>query len=422
MLVSLIICLFFLLYSRLHKLDMLDPICIFFLMWTFITGMYCLDLGDVLPPSLSTKMLFVSGLLFFGIGAVVSRNSFMLKHELSTKRNGCIPFDYNFTYWVFIIMCWGIMCIAAFKSLPYLLAGIDLHEIRYQMREEILGSITIPFIYFAEPVSYVILYYNFLKIYKHESIKIPSLCIVITIILTLLCTGGRFFLYYTCIGFLFLYFSSNIQITRKPFRKRNLMTQLILTVGLACILIGIILLTGEGKLFSTIYSYFCGCIKLLDVKIADFSETGYYTLGATSFNGFIRPIFVILRALGLIGDLPQIVSVSEGYLLSAEEISHDVFANGTYNGFVSLFYAFYVDFGFIGVVMGSFCWGMFCERSFLKMKYRGCDRDIIIYLFVLMALSISMTRFAFCTYQYALAYVYLYLIFQFGRKCKNAKQ
>ena len=74
MVVSLIICLLFLVYARSQKLNILDPICVFFMMWAFITGMYCLIPGDILPPSLYTSFIYAIGLASFGAGAVASRN------------------------------------------------------------------------------------------------------------------------------------------------------------------------------------------------------------------------------------------------------------------------------------------------------------------------------------------------------------
>lgn len=391
----------------------------FYLMWTFITGMYCLVRGDIIPPSFHTTVVYILGLSFFGIGALVSRNAYKKKYVNNTS-GVYIHFDYNILYWTFVALCWIVMGMAALRSLPYLLTGTEINEIRYVMREEILGGLNVPFIYFAEPMSYVILQYSIFKIYKGEHVAISLACILITTVLTELCIGGRFFLYYVAFGFFFLFFvkKTKIRIVGTESRKRmSKMMRFLIILVISFLTIAIIKVTGEDKLFSSIYSYFCGCIKLLDVKINEFLATENYTFGVTSLNGFVRPVLVLLRAMGVIGDLPQIVQDSETYLLAVEEATTEVSkSGGTFNGFVSMFYAFYVDLGIIGVVIGSMLWGWFCERIYLRMKNRGHDKDIIIYLLVLMALSMSMTRFPFCTYQYALSFVYVYFIFEFGRK------
>lgn len=388
-------------------------------MWTFITGMFCVVRGDIIPPSFRTSIVFALGLSSYGIGAIVSRSVYKKKFT-SGVDEPYVHFNYNLLFWVFVGLCWVVMGMAALRSLPYLLAGTEINEIRYVMREEVLGSVNVPFIYFAEPMSYVILQYCIFKLYKGENLFLSLACILITAVLTELCIGGRFFLYYVAFGFAFLFLARKLIIkgakTEKTKRMSKAMRLLIIVV-IFFLLFGIIQVTGEEKLFSSIYYYFCGCIKLLDVKISEFLTTENYTLGITSLNGFIRPILVFFRALGVIGDLPQIAQDSEAYLLAVEEVTTEVTrSGGTFNGFVSMFYTFYVDLGLIGVVIGSAIWGWFCEKIYLQMKNRGRDKDIILYLLVLMALSMVMTRFPFCTYQYALSFVYLYFIFEFGRK------
>ena len=308
---------------------------------------------------------------------------------------------------------------AALRSLPYLIAGTEINEIRYTMREEILGVLNIPFIYFAQPMSYVILQYSIFKIFKGEKVLLSVLCILVTAVMTEMCVGGRFFMYYVAFGFIFLLFSKNYKRGFKQigeYRKRSAKMQFLIILVILVLLTAIIQVTGAEKLFDSIHSYFCGCVKLLDVKIDEFLRTEKYTFGMTSLNGFVRPLLVLLRAIGLIGDLPKIAQDAETYLLAVEEVSNEVSNEGTFNGFVSMFYTFYVDLGLIGIIVGSALWGWFCENIYAKMKSRGHDRDILYYLLILMALSTVMTRFAFCTYQYSLSFVYLYFIFEFGRK------
>lgn len=393
-------------------------------MWILITGMFCLNLGDIVSPSLLTETIYATGLLCFGLGAVfaINRNSNQAIYQ-SSNYNTYIRYDYSMRFIAAVAICWYIMSQAALRSLPYLLAGTEIGEIRYQMREEILGDINVPFIFIAEPLSYVIIHFCTLQIFKGNRIKTSAIIIIITALLTEICIGGRFFLYYIGFDFLFVYFSQKYKaqtITSIKKLKSNFWFRFLLTIIFFVLITAFVLLTGEGKVFSTIYSYFCGCIKLLDVKIQEFSTTENYTIFVTSFNGFIRPIFVLLRAVGLIGDLPQILQDSETYLLAVEEVTTEVSKDGgTFNGFVSLFYTFYVDLGYIGIVLYSFGWGFFSENIFLKMKYRGTDKDFMYYLLILQALSISMTRFAFCTYQYALSFVYIYFIFIVDRKVNS---
>lgn len=425
MIVSFVICLTFLIYARFRRLSVLNPLCIFFIMWTFITGMYCLVRGDILPPSLHTTIIYAIGLFSFGAGAVVSLNVYKKKHNVNVAELSYIYYDYNLLYWTLVGLCWWIMGMAALRSLPYLLAGTEINEIRYVMREEVLGDVNVPFIYFAEPMSYVILQYSIFKIYKGEHVAISLACILITTILTELCIGGRFFLYYVAFGFFFLFFVKKIKTRRigiEGVKRMSKTMRFLIILVITFLTFAIIQVTGEERLFSSIYSYFCGCIKLLDVKINEFLATENYTFGFTSLNGFVRPVLVVLRAMGIIGDLPQIAQSSETYLLAVEEATTEVSRSGDiFNGFVSMFYTFYVDLGIVGVIIGSTVWGWFCEKIFLLMKNRGHDKDVILYLLVLMALSMSMTRFPFCTYQYALSFVYVYFIFEFGRKKQKCR-
>lgn len=415
MIVSLFICIIFVIYARFKRLGLIHPISVFFLLWTFIVGMYCLNLGDIIPPSLYIQMIYAVGLLFWGIGAVVAEN-----RKIKVNHKSYVEYNFGVRYWIATIICWYIMGMVALKSIPYVIAGTTLGEIRYEMREEILGNLTVPFIYLAQPLSLVVIHFSVLNILKRKKILLSVFSLLLTVILSELCIGGRFFLYYVTIDFLFITIVTKKQqfsFLRGKGLKFGFFAKTSIAVVFITLLTAFILITGPEKFLDTIYSYFSGCIKLLDVKIAEFSRTGNYTLGFSSFNGFIRPVLVFLRSLGLIGDLPLITQHAEEYLLLVEEQTQDAFKSaGTYNGFVSLFYSFYVDFGLIGIVVMSALWGYVCVSFYKKMIRCETDRSIMIFLLFLQAISVSMTRFAFCNYQYALAFIYLYIIFELKQK------
>lgn len=415
MIISLFICIIFVIYARSKRLGVIHPISAFFLLWTLIVGMYSLNLGDIIPPSFYVEMIYAVGLLCWGIGAVMAEN-----RKVKSENSSIVAYSFSVRYWIAVIVCWYIMGLVALKSIPFIIAGTTLGEIRYEMREEILGGLTIPFIYLAQPLSLLIIHFSALNILKREKLLLSALSVLVTVILSEFCIGGRFVIYYVIIDFLFIVVV--IQKQQFPFLKDKrwklgFFAKISMVAVFSILLTAIILITGPDKVLETIYSYFSGCIKLLDVKISEFSRTENYTLGFSSFNGFFRPFFVSLRSLGVIDDLPQIAQHAEENLLLVEEKTQDAFKSaGTYNGFVSLFYYFYVDFGFLGIIFMSALWGYICVLFYKKMKSSGTDRSIMIYLLILQAIAISMTRFAFSFYQYALVFIYLFFVFEFNKR------
>jgi oligosaccharide repeat unit polymerase len=221
--------------------------------------------------------------------------------------------------------------------------------------------------------------------------------------------------YYVALDLLFVYAFSN---KGKLKRKTSWKTRFLIVVGISILVAAFVLVTGADRVWNTIYLYSCGCVTLLDVKLQEFDVIGIHTYGFTSLNGFFRPIATLLRSLTGV-PLHNSVALAEKYLLMVEKPVPITTNGGFYNGFVSLFYPFFIDAGFIGVIIGSAVWGYVCERVYLKYKLRGAEIDIFLYLLILQAIAISMTRFAFVTYQYALAFVYFAAIFRKNKTHHN---
>lgn len=401
MFVAFIISIFFFILSYINKKGPLDSTLTFFGVWSFIIGMYVFGHNIFLPISARPPMILCLGLPAFYVGSMM-------------RRKIGIPQIYsnnilaaNITYKIFLFVMILIMGIAAFRSIPYLLMGSTVGDIRYNLREEVLGDITPLFIYFAEPVSLIVIHFNTLRILKKRKVKISISTIILTLVLSELCIGGRFMIYYTALDFFFVFMYQKYYERKKINIKANI--KYILLFALFFYLFGLI--TGFEKVWDTIYSYSCGCIKLLDVKLDQFDSYNSYTFGLTSLNGFIRPVFTFLRSIiGL--TLPDFLNLSEELLLNVEQVEVVTAKGDTYNGFVSIFYAFYVDGGWIGVAIGSAIWGYITRKLYYNLLRYNNESSIFIYLLILQAIMMSMLKFPFVAYQYALAYVYYYIIWK----------
>ena len=76
----------------------------------------------------------------------------------------------------------------------------------------------------------------------------------------------------------------------------------------------------------SIYHYFAGCIPHLQVVVEKIRSTHEYTFGITAINGFLSPLFILLKGVGIISKTPYLSSVASKYIVLPETPS--VVGNG----------------------------------------------------------------------------------------------
>jgi oligosaccharide repeat unit polymerase len=401
----------------------ISPVTMFYGIWTVITGFYSLNIYGYFSVSTQTVEIIAVGLFAWGVGASLSSAVKVRVRDIDSpiSESKEVFLKPNLRYKIALVITLLVLLTSATQGVLFLFQGYSLQDIRYILRGDVVGAtdtLATMYIYVASPLSYLIIHYCSVRIfYDYHKMRALVVLVVITV-LTLITEGGRFILYFVGIDLLVILFykakERNKLLLNDTKKKKS---RSVIVFGIIALICGFIIITMNrgSEIFNTIYSYMCGCIPLLDVKIAQFTELGEYSYGFTSLNGFIRPVATLLRSIGIIHELPTNVQLAEKILSIVETPSY-ISDTSVYNGFVSMFYAFFVDFGILGVIILSFLWGLICERTYIRFNKTKQSRDMLIYLLILQALSALMLRFMFVSISYALSFVYFILIFMRIRK------
>ncbi len=413
MFILFLICLVFLFLSCLQHRNLWNPGTLFYGLWVLIIGFRMLNLYSLYEISTYTIEMFGLGLLFWGIGCF-GAGSVSLKIE-NRIINGRGEEKYNRTAnkKVLLILCvitYALLGILAIRGFSQIRIGLNLANIRYELRNEIMDTdlLSILYGYFCVPMSYVLIHINMYSVFREKNSRWRYIVPIVFIILSrTLIEGGRFIVYYAAVDAIVLYFYSKNDVGLSKRARR---------IGLGAVVALIIVFTVIsknrgilGNFGEHVYAYLCGCINFFDAKLSVFNNYGF-TYGATSLHGFVRPIFVVFRKLGLINNLPELLQVSEHIQYEIDLWTY-ISPTYKYNGFTSLFYDFYADGGSFCVCLFSFVWGIICKTFYKKIDRIDLERNVVFYLMITQAIFSSMLKFQFIGYGYALAYFYLLLIY-----------
>lgn len=420
-------CFVFALLSLKQNRKIISPFTLFFGLWWFITGLYALRILELFDIKDSTLSVILIGLFCFAAGSFLAQNTSFcvnIRNAHFVPDNILTP---SHRYYIFLSITIILLSVSALNGLTAVLSGATLHDIRYLLRDDVLsddsGVLSVMFLYFASPMSILIMHYNSVRILYKTNFKEAIITNVFILILNELTVGGRLMIIYFGIDMLLILFMwrrekrTEVNLDLREIKRNKRRKKIITAIGIVVIIaVCVITVNGGSKIWRTVYYYSCGCLPHLDNKIGVFD--GNYTYGFTSFDGFIRPFAVVLRTAGITNGLPAIVEQAEKNLLLVEQACK-ISSDGYYNGFITPFYSFYVDGGIGLVALFSFSWGWIVMRNYKKVSKFGTSKNTFYYFLLMQTVAISMLRFLFNDYKYALAYLYFILIFACFRKKKE---
>ena len=220
--------------------------------------------------------------------------------------------------------------------------------------------------------------------------------------------GGRHLVLVLVLSYLFAYINSNRHsgLTKKQRRW-------VVLLCAAGIFFAVVLSAARGieDLGMSLYHYFACCIPHLDQWLPRLQASGEYTYGFTSLNGFISPIIILLRGVGLISNTPYLYQLASSYISAVEEVTAIGYGIST-NAFVGLSYTFYADGGVLFVLIGNFIFGYICANQYKQIRTRKDTKFVALYLLLIVSICMSFVRFQFCQYFYAMALVMINLLYR----------
>ena len=136
----------------------------------------------------------------------------------------------------------------------------------------------------------------------------------------------------------------------------------------------------------------------------------YYTYGLVSISGFLKPFFTILENIGFI--YPNFL-INIQHVFEVEK-TIKIGLETQMNAYVSLFYYFFYEGGYIGIFLGMFIYGVLGWIFFRKShNFRG----VVYYSLFAQGLLFSMIRLQFTISHYCLAFLMIAFLMKKTRYC-----
>jgi oligosaccharide repeat unit polymerase len=236
--------------------------------------------------------------------------------------------------------------------------------------------------YFVGPAQVVLLplaiLFTFNKTRKRFSL-IVYLCVVSGII----SSGGRITLLYSIAQMIAVAFYFKVNISKKA--KRNIV------IASIALLIAIIILTNlrtRSGLWFSIYSYFSAPVVMLSeyMRVADSMKI--QTFGGATLYPFMYIANAVTDVLGMnikyLNNLVYYVGLPQRQWI-------ELFPGRAYNAFCSMFYFFYLDFRYVGVIVVSFIYGGVTSYVYKKSFKERSQKYLLWYLLLLQTIVASFT-------------------------------
>lgn len=196
--------------------------------------------------------------------------------------------------------------------------------------------------------------FAFNRVYKKHMIAI-----FICLIANTLSSGGRITILYVLLFIIVTFNYYEISLPKRIKRKIPL-------IAIASIILVILItsLRTSRKILESIYVYFTIPLGLLNHYTNLLDQTNFYSYG----GAFFYPITYIINSFNTtfgidnnaINEIVQYVNMPQDKWVST------IYSSGSYNAFSTLYYYFYMDFRYIGVLLFSFLFGMICEFIYFK--------------------------------------------------------
>ena len=276
---------------------------------------------------------------------------------------------------------------------------------------QIHSKIIIPCFYAFIPL---ITYYSLTSFKKNKYFIIIA---TIDIFLYMVSTGARAMMIFLLADVILVLGLIKIKETKKTYDRIKKIGMIVFAV----LLLGVILYTifrknfsstGENvifQLFEEIYKYISLCIPLSDVWLDKITSEGIITYGKMSSFGALSTIEWIFVQFFRVSTF-QPLQVCKN-LAKDLEVMYPIFSNAQCNAFVTYAFYFYADFRTIGVIIGSFLWGLFTGKICKKVNLNNDIKTITFYLLFAQTITMSYSRWILFDSAYILALIFLRFIF-----------
>lgn len=412
------------------KKDWMNPGTIFLWYWALVVLMASLRLFGLMETSNEAYLFVLIGVVFYYLGSYIAgriRIKLVVGKSAGkrTQQFDCYETNYSFLYIAaIIVIIYSIYRIILIIQL--LSAGNSWWAIRLMATSGEGGAGTLKggnlndiiYSFIVSPLIYLIVPTVVTEVLSGKKRKIPIILSVVATLTYSIATVSR-----AVWAFAIIYIVAIALLFRKRFtlskrQKRILRMAPLIIIVLALIINKITTMrNSEADIFVNAYAYFSGCMPLLSVHLKEIiSNTRTY--GMLTLYGFLNPIFFLMNRLHILSypvafkNAKLVKDNLEAFIALSPSINM--------NAYATLFYDFYIDFGMIGIALGSFIFGFICMKAFNSYKRKGDTRSLVIYLILLQFILFSVARIYTIYATRALSFIWIIPMFK-KSVIKNSK-
>lgn len=424
--------------SYIQYKHIINPVVFINLLFSVVLGGASLGLFGVSTDCDSASLVITVGVILVNIGFGFGTSCFSKKYILARPYQLDTSQDSQILNNPIVVIMTAVMvyftAYYAFQAVQLFAKGYSLNMVRlfYFNKDlmadatgiEVNGLIGYGSVYLYVPIQYIFIaltshiifdagYINNYPIWR----KIIPIITMANIGLSMLTNGGRLVLFQLMACLLLSLRVRQIKqrqkfgLTAAP--KKKGIRKILIVAAIAVLIYLAYMATVERNesnisysLIKSVYIYFCGCVRNLEINLNKITENMEYTFGVSLLSGLVRPVFTFLRFVLKI-PLPQLFNVSDHMLEIAS--STNIIGEGLrYNAFVTGFYFFYCDAGYIGVVLDSFLLGL--ALSFIYFFAGKNNKMFTLYLVAMQGVMTMFIRWQIVSVAYSMAFYYLLLV------------
>lgn len=383
------------------------PQTLFSIIWFLVLFLYKLRMFDIYGVENNTLTVIFAGCVCFIFGCL-----FGSKIKLSDKKYQIIDANDNtfvedvdlndpyVNYKFLRIFVAVIVVLGATYYVPNIIIGLRQGSFDYikgllMSGEQSVGGVLMQYI--VRPFERIIIALSTYCVFRNRKEKFIIALGIIIVLFELLGMWSKsaIIFYFLCLAVAFLINRDVVGII-----QGNKGVLAVVGIGAA-----IFFISAVG--FEGLYFYLCGCVPMLD-KILNqtFYLSDGYTYGFVTFQAVIRLVVSVLERVGFKSEL---FNLAEDYYFKFETTTR-ISPTKYYNAFHTMFGDFYVDFGFAGVIVLSFLFGILSIVVYRNYKRTNSMLDHATYCIVVYYIIFSIVRFQMSNTFWGLALFYLLTI------------
>lgn len=372
-----------------------NPVFLYSFFWGIMTFLSSLHLYSYYKVESSTYLLIFCGVFCFALGSLLGEKfCFSLK-----KQNVNYTLEVSEIRYIILIIV-ALFCLNLnFKLMGYSLKqGLSVERIYSVMAQAnsnqvkdlqpLLGGVQEQLQqYLGYPLLYLIIAFSiarFVYTKKRKYLLVMVLFFLIKFLTdmrrTLLVNIAFFFVIYSILMNEALIEKIGKKV-KQIYNNKIKMVLMILVIIIVFTIISILRKSGDGhySLFYNFYSYYPGSINYLDYRIKNWKDMNMgYTYGFTSLRGVLAPFIAFLELIFKVSE-PELFKNATDVVVSLHNITANISPTQRYNTYATVFYEFYADGGWGGIVIASLIFGYIAGVYYRRYKKDKSLRNIMNY-------------------------------------------